>query len=213
MSFFNGVRNAMTPGPITGNPLNGLCEKVCIQVKKVFDACIRQVQQDDVIMTLNNLDPPNPTFPLTFVSARSITTKGIISNLTITRLPNRPRFARVRCTVNIPIEVIYVDANNVEGRADAILGIVQDVVLAVPQQSIIPYEVEAVVSVVCPEGRAVNDQQMSVTACITIIMKIVIESELLIPSYGYCFIPQCEPYTENLCSTFFELPLYPQSNG
>lgn len=26
-------------GTITGNPLNGLTEKVCIQAEKIFDAC------------------------------------------------------------------------------------------------------------------------------------------------------------------------------
>ncbi|HEY8390970.1 MAG TPA: hypothetical protein VIL26_08525 [Clostridia bacterium] len=211
MSFFNCNKSDFTPGAISGNPLHGLCEKVCIQVKKVFDACIQQVQQDDLTITLNNFMPANPAFPLTFVSARSITTRGIVNNLTVTRLAERPRFARVRALVNIPMEVIYVDANNVEGRADAIIGITVDVILAVPNQSIIPYEVEAVVSAICPEGTPVNNFQMDVTACITIIIKITIEAELLVPSYGYCRIPECEEFTENICSSFFELPLYPQS--
>ena len=39
MSFFSGVRTDYIPGPIVNNPLKGLCEKVCIQVKKVFAAC------------------------------------------------------------------------------------------------------------------------------------------------------------------------------
>lgn len=211
MSFFNGVRGELTPGAISGNPLIGLCEKICIQVKKVFDACIKQVQQDDLTITLSNFMPSNPAFPLTFVSARSATTRGVISDLTITRLPDRPRFARVKCNVSIPLEVIYTDSNNVAGRADAILGIIVDIILAVPQQSIIPFELEAVVSVVCPDGAALGNQQMRVNACITIIMKITVESEILIPSYGYCCIPQCEDFTENLCSSFFELPLFPRS--
>lgn len=211
MSFFNCNRGDLTPGAISGNPLHGLCEKVCIQVKKVFDACIQQLQQDDLTITLSNFMPANPAFPLTFVSARSITTRGIVTNLTVTRLPERPRFARVRALVNIPMEVIYVDANNVEGRADAVIGITVDVILAIPHQSIIPYEVEAVVSAICPEGAPAGNFQMEVTACITIIIKITIETELLVPSYGYCCIPECEEFTENICSSFFELPLYPQS--
>ena len=40
MSFCNSNNADRCPGNISGNPLNGLCEKVCIQVKKVFDACI-----------------------------------------------------------------------------------------------------------------------------------------------------------------------------
>ena len=42
MSFSNNVRPDRMPGPIVGNAANGLCEKVCIEVKKVFDACIKQ---------------------------------------------------------------------------------------------------------------------------------------------------------------------------
>lgn len=212
MSFFNCNRNEFLPGIISGNPLHGLCEKVCIQVKKVFDACIFQSQLDNLVITLSNFMPANPAFPLTFVSARSITTRGIISDLTVTRLEDRPRFARVKALVNIPMEVIYVDANNKEGKADAIIGITVDVILAVPSQSIIPYEIEAVVSAVIPEGTSVSDVQMSVTACITIILKITIEAELLVPSYGYCFIPECEEFAANACNAFFELPLYPRSD-
>src|SRR5690554_5052176 len=212
MSFFNCNRNEFLPGIISGSPLHGLCEKVCIQVKKVFDACIFQSQLDDLIITLSNFMPQNPAFPLTFVSGRSITTRGIIKDLIVTRLEDRPRFARVKALVNMPMEIIYVDANNKEGRADAIIGVTVDVILAVPSQSIIPYEVEAVVSAIIPEGTPINDTQMNVIACVTIILKITIETELLVPSYGYCCIPECEEFAENACNAFFELPLYPQSD-
>ena len=29
-----------SPGTISGNPLTGMCEKVCIQAQKIFDACV-----------------------------------------------------------------------------------------------------------------------------------------------------------------------------
>jgi hypothetical protein len=212
MSFYNCNRSDFLPGAISGNPLHGLCEKVCIQVKKVFDACIFQTQLDNLVITLSNFEPANPAFPLTFVSGRSITTHGIIQDLTVTRLEDRPRFARVKAVINIPMEVIYVDANNKEGRADAIIGVPIDVILAVPSQSIIPYEIEAVVSVIIPEGVAINDTQMSVTCCVTIILKVTIEVELLVPAYGYCVIPECEEFAESACNAFFELPLYPRQD-
>ena len=34
MSFFSNFSQDRCPCQISGNPLNGLCEKVCIQVKK-----------------------------------------------------------------------------------------------------------------------------------------------------------------------------------
>ena len=38
MSFFSNFQSDKCPGTITGNPLNGLTEKVCIQAEKIFDA-------------------------------------------------------------------------------------------------------------------------------------------------------------------------------
>ena len=47
MSFYSGNRQGCNPGPIAGNPLNGLCEKACIQTRKVFDACMKQLQLEN----------------------------------------------------------------------------------------------------------------------------------------------------------------------
>ena len=72
MSFFCNFNSEKCPGPIKGNPLNGLCDKTCIQVKKVFDACINQTQLSGVTLVLDNYSS-TPTYPLTFISARSTT--------------------------------------------------------------------------------------------------------------------------------------------
>ena len=49
MSFYsykNGNPCAC-PGAISGSALDGLQEKVCIQVKRVYDSCLQQEQLDD----------------------------------------------------------------------------------------------------------------------------------------------------------------------
>ena len=50
MSFFSNFQSDRSPGQINGNPLNGLCEKVCIQANKVFDACIKQTQEEGIVL-------------------------------------------------------------------------------------------------------------------------------------------------------------------
>ena len=40
MSFYINNTNPNKPGVISGNPLNGICEKVLIETTKVFDACV-----------------------------------------------------------------------------------------------------------------------------------------------------------------------------
>jgi len=210
MSFFSNFQSDKCPGNINGNPLNGLSEKVCLQAKKVFDACIKQIQLENIQVIITNPIPASPTYPLTFISARSVQSVGQISNLQVERLPDRPNCARVHADVTIPIEVVYVDAAGIEGKALSSLTITEDVILYVPTPSIMPYTIEAVVSAVAPEGSYVSTNIFSINCCITVILKVVMDVELLVPSYGYCAIPPCQDYTQEMCAGFFELPLFPQ---
>ncbi len=211
MSFFCNFNSDKCPGLIKGNPLNGLCEKTCIQVKKVFDACIQQTQVSGVVLTLSNFSPANPTYPLTFISAKSTTSKGVISNLTIESVPGeRPNTSRVKADVIIPVSVAYTDANGVEGVATASVTLNKDVILCVPSASIMQYDIEAVVSLVSTIGTYTGAGQFTIDACVTIIVKVVMEVELLVPSYGYAVLPPCQDYTEEVCQGFFELPIYPE---
>lgn len=212
MSFFSNFSSDRCPGQITGNPANGLCEKICIQVKKVFDACLKQGQEDNILITLTSNTPANPTYPLTFVSAKSTSTEATLTNVSIDRLADRPNFARVQATVGIPVEVIYTDANGVDGVGTGTASFSQDVILYVPEPSVIPYSLDAIVSLVAPEGTYIPENSFSVTCCTTIILKIVMETQILVPSYGYTAIPPCNEYSQEVCSGFFELPLYPNSN-
>lgn len=210
MSFFCNFQSDRCPGQINGNPLSGLCEKVCIQAKKVFDACMQQTQLTGIVLDITNLTPDNPTYPLTFVSAKSTTSQGTVSNLIIEPLSERPNSARVRADIIIPVSVAYTDANGVEGAATATITVTKDVILNIPSASIMPYTVEAVVSLVSTQGAYTGENQFTIDACVSIILKIVMEVELLIPSYGYTAIPPCQEYTQEVCAGFFELPMYPE---
>ena len=211
MSFFSNFQSDKCPGPITGNPMNGLGEKVCIQAKRVFDSCIRQEQLTNLVLAISSPVPANPTYPLTFISAKSTSSTGTVQNLSVDRLPDRPDCARVQATVVIPVEVVYVDANGIEGKAQSSISISEDVILYVPAPSIIPYTVDSIVSAVSPEGTFnAQNNTFTVDCCTTVILKVVMDVELLIPSYGYCAIPPCQEYTQEVCAGFFELPLFPQ---
>ena len=48
MSFFSNFSADRCPCQISGNPLNGLCEKVCVQVKKVFDAWVNNRKKTEL---------------------------------------------------------------------------------------------------------------------------------------------------------------------
>ena len=210
MSFYSNFQSDKCPGPITGNPLNGLTEKVCIQAEKIFDAAIKQTQLENYALTLTDISIENPTYPLTFISARSTTSQATVTNLNVERQADRP-CARVQATVSVPLEVLFTDANGVEGSATAIVSLNQDLLLYVPAPSIMPFTVQAVVSAVVPDGVYNPDTQgFTASVCVTVIIKIAMSVEMLVPSYGYCVIPPAQEYSQEVCTGFFELPLYPQ---
>ena len=209
MSFFSGNRQGCNPGPITGNPLQGLCEKACIQTRKVFDACMKQIQMDGTSVTLTNQVPQNPTAPLTFVGCSTQTQDVTINNLVVDRFEDKPCFARVTGNVSIPIVVSYTESTGVAGSGIGIITIPIDVVLYVPQPSIIPYQVTAFANAICSGGAFVEGSTFTINPCITLIIRVIVDAELLIPTYGYCQIPPCQDYTQDVCSGYFDLPLYP----
>ncbi|MCL2177307.1 MAG: hypothetical protein FWB72_05140 [Firmicutes bacterium] len=209
MSFFINNKAENVPGLIKGNPLYGLCEKVVIQANKVFDAALRQITQQNVHIKVKDKKGEKPVYPVTFISAKSASSKGIVKNLKIERLPERTNFARIRCDVEVPLDVVYVDCQGVEFVGHASITIPCDVVMFVPEASMVPYEIEATVSAICPDGIYVEGHGFKVETCVTIILKVIVPVELLIPSYGYARIPCAQDFSQETCNGFFDLPLYP----
>ena len=231
MSFYSykNADPANSPGEISGSALDGLNEKVCIQVQRVYDSCLQQEQltNKDVTITSyaqvvnkcccnnsNETTPPAsaPVPPITFESCRSSTTDIDISNLTVERLCDRPCFARVRGYIDIPIDILFTDSRCVEYIGKGVVRVNKDVLLSVPDDSIVPYTLEGMASAICVSGTYRGDNVFSLTICVSIILKVLARVEILIPSYGFCSIPPCEEFADNVCDEFFSLPLFPSLN-
>ena len=210
MSFFSNNRtDNRCPGPITGNPLNGLCERVCIQTNKVFDSCRKQISETGLTFTLTNITPQDLVEPYTFVSAQT-NGDAYFSNLVIDRFPDRPNFARVSGTVNVPIIVNFTDSNGKEGSGTTVLSFNQDVILFVPQPSVVPFTIDVFAGLAIADATYLGDNTFSCDACIQIILRVIVNTNILVPSYGYCPIPPCQDYSTNdVCPGFFDLPIYP----
>jgi hypothetical protein len=209
MSFFSSGRRDGCPGPIQGSPLNGLCERVCILTKKVYDSCIKTFRVTDVQVTATNFDPPLPVQPLTFVGCSGETNDAEIQDLVIDRFVECPNFGRVTANVLVPITITYTDANAVPGTADGIITIPIDLILFLPQPSIVPFTIEAFTRSICSDGEYIGNNIFEIDACVSIIIRVVAKVQLLIPSYGYCCIPECQDYPEDACPGLSNLPLYP----
>jgi hypothetical protein len=155
---------------------------------------------------------PTPNGQWIFDSCRSSTTAGRISNLSIDRQCDRPQFARIKCTVDLPVDILFHDESCQAWMGHGVVTIDKDVLLAIPDESIVPFTLESLVSAIAVTGKYIGNCQFQVTICVTVILKILAEVELMIPTYGFCSIPPCEEFAENVCDEFFSLPLFPQQS-
>ena len=231
MSFYS-YKNAnpgCCPGTIEGSALDGLNEKICIQVQRVYDSCLQQEQLTNVNVTITSYAqvvnngcgcscnddtttvPPTsaPVAPITFESCRSSTMDVDIGNLSVERLCDRPCFARVRGTIQIPIDILFTDSRCVEYIGKGVVTVGKDVLLAIPDDSIVPFTLEGMASAVCVAGSYQGDNTFRLTVCVTIVLKVLARVEILVPSYGFCPIPPCEEFSDSVCDEFFSLPLFP----
>lgn len=115
----------------------------------------------------------------------------------------------MRATIDIPIDILFVDSRCVEYIGKATISVNRDVLLSIPDESIVPYTLESMVSAICVSGTYLGNNQFKMTICVTTILKVLAEAEILIPSYGYCPIPPAEEFAESVCDEFFALPLFP----
>ena len=263
MSFYSykNANASCCPGMISGDALSGLQEKVCVQVKRVYDSALWQEQIDNAVVTItsyaqvsntcgcgNGCNPCGgcgtcgtcgngcgnacgngcnhgcdgcgdtvapasaPVPPITFESCRSSTTEASIRNLSIERLCDRPCFARVRCTVDVPIDILFVDSRCIEYIGKGVVSVDRDVLLSIPDESIVPYNLDAMASAICVSGCFVGNNQFKMTVCVTIVLKVLADVEILVPSYGYCAIPPAEEFADSVCTEFFSLPLFPTAS-
>ncbi|MDO4865047.1 MAG: hypothetical protein Q4C10_00690 [Clostridia bacterium] len=265
MSFYSykNANSQACPGMVNGNILSGLNQRVCVQVKNIYDSCMQQEQLDDERVVIENIVPvlpgsdclgtgnrpcscdcegnrcncdcppsgigithqeavenaenapgplPRPYGAWTFESCRSSTTAGRISNLSIERMSDRPQFARVRCTVDVPLDVLFLDQRCQEWMGQTVVKVDKDILLCIPDDSIIPFTLESLVSAICVSGSYIGNCAFDITVCVTVVLKVLAEVDILIPTYGFCQVPPCEEFAEQICDEFFSLPLFPQSS-
>ncbi|MBQ2992147.1 MAG: hypothetical protein IJD60_12810 [Clostridia bacterium] len=230
MSFYSykNTSSAHCPCHMASNEiLSGLNERVCIQVQRVYDSCLYQEQLSEQRVTLVSYglvpgsggcagndqagECTQPVMPITFESCRSTTTEGTIRNLSVERLCDRPCFARVKGQIDLPIDILFTDAACREYIGRGVVTVDRDVLLSIPDESIVPYSIEAMVSAICVSGTYVGNNVFELEVCVTVVLKVLAKVEMLVPSYGFCDVPPCEEFADSVCDEFFSLPLFPQA--
>ena len=203
MSFFSNPNN-VRPGPIECNPLAGLRHRVAVSATRILDSAMRKETHENTRLVIDPRLPP----PVKFISADSIYPSAEISNLNISRIQERPTFARVTCDLNVPIQVVYEDQTGSRHVGRTNIAATEDIILFVPGESIFPFEIVCRAQAVAPAGKVVNGDVVA-TVCLTMVMKVVTEADILLPTYGHVPAPPAVSFEEDACKGFFDLPLYP----
>ena len=96
----------ISAGKIAGSPLCGLCERVCVRVKKITDGCVSRltnVKEENVRLSLNG--SVAPIQPFTFVSAENIV-KPAMQNLSVSTMENNR--VRISYDAAFPVTVTFI---------------------------------------------------------------------------------------------------------
>lgn len=214
MSFYINNNNPNRPGGVGGNPTNGICEKVLIQTRKIFDACVSTSTESGILLNVTDFTPANPTLPLTYISSTvTPNAAATVTDLVIDRLDNAPNFANVSMNIQVPITVTYRDANGVIGTGTSSITISKAVVLFVPQPSATPIDVTASVIISSQIGTFTAPATFTITSCIQVIIRVSALVDLLVPSYGYPVLPPCQQSCGAQCPGIQGLPTYPTATA
>lgn len=194
-------------GRITGNPLDGLCERMCIEVRQVFDACLTRRDNASFTLTLTDFTP-GTTPPFTYVGLVNYD-EPRITNLTVDSAAGEAR-SRVTFDLNIPVSVNYTDSEGRSGVARSVMTLSRDLLLRLPSESLAPYQIEAVAAVRSSIGSFISEDTVNFVYCIIDIIKVIVNVDILVPTYGYPVYPGCRECGQ-ACPGILNLPLFPEN--
>ena len=169
-------------GTIQGSPLCGLCERVCIEVRTVYDGCTRRENNLTAIVTFTGFTAGPPA---DFVSIESNT--ATIEDLTVVPFPTGNR-ATVSYILNIPLTLYYLNNSGGAGTATGTLRLNRTTVLRLPDR---PYTIEPTVALQSRVGSFLTADMVSFHYCIIETVKVIVMQDLIIPTYGPAIYPTC----------------------
>lgn len=199
------MANTVAAGRIVGSPLKGLCERVCIEVKRVLDGCMTRVQNQTFVLRLSAV-PAVAVPPFTYAGCNSCGSTTFINTVLY---PQAGVTTRVSGDAVLPVTVAFTDSVGNNFCVAATLTIHRDICLRLPSDRFMPFSLEAEAQFVSEIGSFLTDDTVSVTGCYVIINKVTVRVDMLVPSYGYCVYPECTSCGEDACNNIMTLPIFP----
>jgi len=175
-------REHVRPERICGDPLECLCERVVIEVPRVFDGCVRRVDSENFIVRLDampaGLEPPFVFLDLVSEGA------AVISDIESHRVGVK---SRITCTVNVPVKCRFRDNTGREAIGYGALMQRVEVMLFMPEFS----NIKVRAGINSSNGAFLSDDTVSVNCCYEEEFTTVGTARLMIPVYDGFEFPEC----------------------
>ena len=211
MSFFSDNRN-VRPGPIEGNPLSGLRHRVAISARRILDSAICTQTMENLSLPISGI-PYDIEAPVKVMSLSSTSPTSKVSDLTITRIRERPGFASVACTITTPLTIECECAKGNRHVGTSQIASTQNIVLFVPRQSIFPFEIEVTSSTQATTASVDPQLNLRATLCQTLVTRVISETDILLPTYGHAPLNPGVIFDRDACQDVFDLPLFPSGHN
>ncbi len=182
-----------------GGGFDGLCCRMVIETKRVFDGCAFTDRNITFTLTTSENLPSDARF----ASARIVDSE--LENFSITECSDG--YSRISGDIVTRFAVTY--ASGCECRTvTATVRESKDFSLRLPTETIIPYSIEVKSVMSVGRGAVIAPNSVTVSGCILQIVKVTAPVDILVPTYGYCVYPPCTGCgcAENLARIFPSLP-------
>jgi hypothetical protein len=165
-----------------GGSFDGLCCRMVIETKRVFDGC--KFVDDNTTLTLTTTEPVPQDAQ--FVAARAVGSEFVWTAAN----PDQSGCCRVTGDAITHFAVTY----SYNGECFTVEACVRDrreVLLRLPVNALVPYDIELQTVMNATRGAVVGQNAVSVSGCLLQIIKVTAPVDILIPTYGYCKYPPC----------------------
>ena len=166
-----------------GNFQDGLCCRMVIETKRVFDGCAFTDENITLALTTEQQIPQQATF----VSARVVSSELVdymVSN-------GEGGCCRVYGDVVTRFAVTY-SSDGTLTTVGATYRESRQFLLRLPRPgSLVPYSIEVQTYMSVGGGAILGSNAVSISGCMLQIVKVTAPVDILVPTYGYCKYPPC----------------------
>ncbi len=161
---------------------DGLCCRMVIETKRVFDGCRFTDENISLTLTTESALPQQARF----VAARVVGSELV--NYTVTDGTD------CKCNVSGDVVTRFAVTYEYGGTLYSVAASYAEhieTLLRLPRAALIPYSIEVQTVMTATSGAIVGANAIVVSGCILRIIKVTAPVDILVPTYGYCVYPPC----------------------